>query len=485
MASTNCWRCLARPTYQRLLGPASIISSTTSASTTTTTATAAFSTSTTQLAVASTRSTEPGMSKHVRIGKKLILGKKKKPQEKFKSPGPGERKAFRKRIQLSNDNALEVRGLPELTPENITDPQSGGMIMKIPVAIVDQLRASEAFKASQNWKLFRSPHVLIRDETVELAKLMTEAVEKQETLRLVITGDRGSGKSIIGLQALATGFMNKWVVINIPEGNELTTGNVDYSQVPNSELYAQPSYTVKLMQALYATNPVLSQHRVQLDHLYLPISVSRGTSLATMLNTTKEPEFAWPVFQAFWKELLLPGRPPIVFSLDGLAHIMRVSDYRSPDFELIHSHDLGLVRLFADAIGGKTRFPNGAVVLGVTSKGNAPLLPSMDVALGQAAALQARREAASPEEADAIEVPQRDPFYRRYDERVFDALKGVRILDLHGLSKPEARALMEYWAASGIVRMRVDEKTVTEKWTIAGAGVVGEMERSALYDIRL
>ncbi|KAI0596621.1 mitochondrial ribosomal death-associated protein 3-domain-containing protein [Biscogniauxia sp. FL1348] len=476
MASANCWRCLARPSHQRLLGPASIISSTT---------TAAFSTST-PLAAAPTRSTEPGMSKHVRIGKKLVLGKKKRPQEKFKSPGPGERKAFRKRIQLSNDNALEVRGLPELTPERMTDPESGGTVHKIPVAVVDQLRGSEAFKSSQNWKLFRSPHTLVRDETVELAKLMSEAVEKKETLRLVITGDRGSGKSILGLQALATGFMNKWIVVNIPEGHELTTGNVDYSQVPNSDLYAQPTYTVKLMQAIHATNlSLLSQHKVQLDHLYLPIAVTRGMSLASMLSTTKEPEFAWPVFQAFWKELLLPGRPPVVFSLDGLAHIMRVSDYRSPDFELIHSHDIGLVRLFADAIGGKTRFPNGAVVLGITCKGNAPLLPSMDVALGQAAALQARREAASPEEAAEIEVPQRDPFYRHYDERVFDALKGVRVLDIHGLSKPEARALMEYWAASGIVRMRVDEKAVTEKWTIAGAGVVGEMERSALYAIRL
>ncbi|KAI5918264.1 mitochondrial ribosomal death-associated protein 3-domain-containing protein [Camillea tinctor] len=481
MASTNCWRCLARPT-QRLLGPASIIPSVTPASITAS-ITAAFSTSA-LLAAAPAKSSETGMSRHIRIGKKLVLGKKKKPTEKKKSPAAGERKAFRKRITLSNDNAIEVRGLPEFTAERVVDLESAGLVTKIPVELVDQLRACEAFKASQNWKLFRSPHMLIREETVELAKQMTEAVDKKETLRMVITGDRGSGKSILGLQALATGFMNKWIVINIPEGLELTTAITDYSQVPNSDLFAHPTYTIKLMQAIYATNlPILSQHRVQKDHLHLPIAVSRGMPLSSMLNQSKEPEFAWPILQAFWQELLLPGRPPVLFSLDGLAHVMRVSEYRSPSFELIHSHDLGLVRLFTDALGGKTAFPNGGVVLGVTSKGNAPLLPSMDLALVQAAAEQAKREA--PEAAADIEVPERDPFYRRYDDRVFDALKGVRVFHVQGLSRPEARALMEYWAASGIVRLRIDEKTVTEKWTIAGAGIIGEMERSALYDIRL
>ncbi|KAI1502431.1 mitochondrial ribosomal death-associated protein 3-domain-containing protein [Biscogniauxia marginata] len=477
MASTNCWRCLARPS-QRLFVSTSIISLPTSS--------AAFSTST-QLAVVA-KPTETGMSRHVRSGKRLILGRKKRTPDKAKPPGPGERKAFRKRIQLRNDNALEVRGLGEFTVEKAVDPDAVGQVVGIPEAVVDQLRTCEAFKPTQNWKLFRSPHMLIRDETVDLAKQMTDAIAKKETLRMVITGDRGSGKSILGLQALSIGFLNKWVVINIPEGQELTTAMTEYSQMPNSELFSQPVYAVKLMQAIHSTNqPILSRCRVELDHMHLPVAVSRNMSLATLLGLTKEPEFAWPVFQSFWKELLLPGRPPVLFALDGLAHVMRVSDYRSPSFQLIHSHDLALVRMFADGLGGKTRFPNGAVVLGVTSKGNAPLIPSMDLALDQAAALQERqqRRASSPDDKVEVEIPARDPFYRRYDERVFDALRGVRVLDVYGVSKPEARALMEYWAASGLVRLRVDEKNVAEKWTLAGGGLLGEMERSALYDIRV
>lgn len=239
-------------------------------------------------------------------------------------------------------------------------------------------------------------------------------------------------------------------------------------------MYAQPVYIVKLFQAISKANhAVLSQCKVELDHIHLPISVNRGMNLVALLNATKEPEFAWPVFLAFWKELLLPGRPPILFSLDGLSHIMRISDYRSPAYQLIHSHDLALVRLFVDALGGKIQFPNGAAILGLCTKGNSPVIPSMEKALEQAVAAQ-----------NGQPIPPRDPFYRKYDEHVFDALKGVKTLNLGGVSKLEARSLLEYWAASGILRMRVDERNVSEKWTLAGNGNLGEMERVTLFDVR-
>jgi small subunit ribosomal protein S29 len=60
------------------------------------------------------------------------------------------------------------------------------------------------------------------------------------------------------------------------------------------------------------------------------------------------------------------------------------------------------------------------------------------------------------------------------------SLQGAEVLKLKGLSKEEARCLMEYWAASGVLRQRVDEQTVAEKWTLAGNGIVGEIQRGAL-----
>ena len=208
MATKNCWRCLARPSRHLLFAPTSIVASAPTS--------AAFTTSAQLGKVA-----DPLSTRHIRAGKKLTLGRKKKRNAPpGKPPLPGERKAFRKRIQLSNDNALAVTGLGVLIPENVVDSASVGKVFGIPAEYIDQLRVCEAFKPSQNWSLFRSPHMLVRKETVDLAKQMTDAIEKKETLRLVVTGNRGSGKSILGLQALTTGLMKQWVVINIPEGTE-------------------------------------------------------------------------------------------------------------------------------------------------------------------------------------------------------------------------------------------------------------------------
>ncbi|KAK7747746.1 hypothetical protein SLS62_008890 [Diatrype stigma] len=485
MASTNCWRCLARPSQRVLSSVQAIPSISTSQSTTA--AAACFSTSARRLAApqskpsASKDSGTPNLSRHIRSGKKMVLGRKKPQLDKGKSAGPGERKAFRKRIQLSNDNALEVEGSPLMDLAQLSDPEAVGRVASLPPDLIDRLRAIEAFKPTQNWGLFRSPHLLIRRETVELIRRIQDAVARKETARVVLTGERGSGKSILSLQALSAGFMNNWIVINIPEAQDLTNANTEYSPLANSEMFAQPIYMVKLMQTIFDTNrELLSKHRVEMDHIYLPVSVTRGTTLAAMLSATREPEFAWPVFQAFWQELLRPGRPPILLALDGLHHLMRVSEYRSPAFELIHSHDLALCRLLADSLGGRTKFSNGAVVLGVTSRNNTPTLPSVEVALEQAAARQA-----GVDPADAAAFPQRDPWYRGYDERVFAALDGVEVLPVRGVSRPEARALLEYWAASGILRQRVDEYSVCEKWTLAGGGVLAEMERVVLFDNRV
>ena len=79
-----------------------------------------------------------------------------------------------------------------------------------------------------------------------------------------------------------------------------------------------------------------------------------------------------------------------------------------------------------------------------------------------------------------IEITERDPYEKRYDARVGEAMQSLELMRLKGLSKVEARGLMEYWAASGVLRSRVDEKTVAEKWAVAGNGIVGEIERGAL-----
>lgn len=163
-------------------------------------------------------------------------------------------------------------------------------------------------------------------------------------------------------------------------------------------------------------------------------------------------------------------------------------------FKPIHAHDLALVNCFMGYLTGASTLPNGGLILAVTSASNTPPVPSLDLAL-------ARLEASSPSSSSSSSSSAADlynpspvtpnPFYH-YDERVLNVFnspssssgsKSDTNIDVHrlpGLSKTEAKGLMEYWAQSGILRQRVDEGLVGEKWSLSGGGIVGELERGCV-----
>lgn len=149
---------------------------------------------------------------------KTLRIKKKAVVKTGRPPAPGERKAFRKRIVLSNPNALEISSLTDMTSE--LDSAQIGAVFRIQGPLIDQLRAVEAFKTTQAWGLFRHPAVLIREESVEIERRLQAAHDAKKTLVTIIDGEQGSGKSLMLLQSMATAFLKGWIVLNIPEGKE-------------------------------------------------------------------------------------------------------------------------------------------------------------------------------------------------------------------------------------------------------------------------
>ncbi|KAK7431077.1 hypothetical protein QQZ08_002358 [Neonectria magnoliae] len=457
MASANSLRCLMRPAMAPRIQPVVL-------------ATASFSTTVAAAAppaVKSRRDLPAKMKKTYKKRGNIVPVRK---------PNPGERKAFRKRIQLSNNSALPVEGLGALEAGNMALDESAGKVFSVPDHVVDQLRALEAFKTTQSWNLFRRPHVLLRKEAVELMKKLEASADKKEALKCVLTGSKLSGKSMTMLQAMAYALLNNWVVFHIPEGQDLTNGNTEYSPIPDTEplQFAQPVYCLKMIQNLYRANrAVLEKLQLQKDWSRFT-NLKQGASLADLALSAKEAEYAWPTLNALWTELTLPGRPPVLFALDGLAHINKISAYRDPSFKEVHAHELTLVRAFVDALSGKTTLPNGGAVIAATSENNSHHHPSQELVLAQLEAGQAGQW-----------VPKPNPYERKYDERVYDALKNTWVLRVDGVSKDEAMALMEYWGASGLVRSVLTSRTVSEKWTVGGHGIVGEMERATLLQLRM
>lgn len=159
-------------------------------------------------------------------GKKTgVVLKKKKPVATAKPPAVGERKAMRKRIVLSNTNAVAIPDMQELNGETMLDMRLRGQVLAIPGDVIDQLRAVETFKITQGWGMFRRPGTLMRRESIEMGKtidsLSTDG--QSSTVRKVVTGERGAGKSLLLLQAQTMAFAKGWVVIAIPEGMHAAT----------------------------------------------------------------------------------------------------------------------------------------------------------------------------------------------------------------------------------------------------------------------
>ncbi|KAI4767265.1 hypothetical protein E4T45_14374, partial [Aureobasidium sp. EXF-8846] len=345
---------------------------------------------------------------------------------------------MRKRVVLSNTNAVEVQGLDNFSAANVHDAALEGQVMGLSNEVIDALRATEAFKSTQGWSLFRRPATLVRKETAELARLMQDVETNKTAVRRVIYGERGSGKSVLALQAKAMALLKGWIVVHIPEAKELILGNSSYAPSNEAGIYNQPHFTAALLgQLAKANHIVLSKLRLSQEHkLSIPIQSNISLDRLAMMGAA-DPEIACEIYNALWAELTFASkegeglaRPPIVFTIDSIAHVMRDSAYMSPEVTPIHAHDLHIVNHFFRLLSGKATLPNGGMVLATDSGSNRPTIPGFEHALARNAAI-----------AKGQQAPEWDPWVK-VDQRTIDVLNGVDVWQIKGLSREEARSIM-------------------------------------------
>ncbi|PIA90718.1 hypothetical protein CB0940_10968 [Cercospora beticola] len=413
-----------------------------------------------------------------RPGKTLRLNKNKRAAT-ARPPAVGERKALRKRVVLSNSNALEVPGLPDLSPGTAKIAQLRelrGSVVGLQTETVDKIRALEAFKTTQGWSLFRRPATLVRKETVELAgdlEWIVEAAQEGRTVRKVLYGARGSGKSVLQLQAMAMASLHKWIVIHVPDAKDLTNAFTAYEPIETEQgtMYMQPTYTAKLLDnVIKANGALLSTLQVKQQHdIGVPIPPNASLDRLAAIGV-QDHDLAWPVWKALWSELSLrdAGRPSIMYSLDAFDHVMRDSAYLDAETRPIHAHELTLVKHFVDALSGRTPLPNGGMVLAAVSQSNRAATHTLDECLERNDAIQ-----------DGRKVKDWDP-YVAHDQWVQEVMETVGVRKLEGLTKAEARGIMEYYARSGMLRANVTDSLVSETWTLAGGGIIGQLEHGSV-----
>ena len=285
-------------------------------------------------------------------------------------------------------------------------------------------------------------------------------------------------------------------------------GHADYAPLPGSTptQYIQKTYTSDLLNAISKANKeVLSELMLSQNHPAFPTPLQSNMSLLRLAQLgASDADIAWPVFQALWTELNAPStkahpRPRLLLTLDALSYTMQNTVYRSSSYQPIHAHHLTILGWFMSYLSGIKELHNGGMVISAMSGSNCPKVPTLDITLTQLEATQ--QQAVAPSSPEVLlenspmapflratgqlpsPIPPSDPF-AKYDELVLQALKGgpkpVGIHRLKGLSRAETRSLMEYWARSGLLRQTVSESLVGEKWTLAGGGIIGELERGCV-----
>jgi small subunit ribosomal protein S29 len=410
---------------------------------------------------------------------------KKKKKERPRPPAPGERKTARTRIVLSNTNAMEVQGLENLTKDNMLQSEKVGEMLALEGSVIDQLRDVKAFKPSQNWNMFRRPATLMRQESIQLGVEIDKISKEPRTIQRIITGDKKSGKSVQLLQAMSMAFLNKWIVINVPEAQDYTINHSAYAPAPGGEdeqLYVQPQLASDLLTRVVAANgPILHKLPVAQDHSASKLPLSKKMTLKDLANLgSEEVSIAWPTWQALWKELNSKstgktGIPPVLFAVDSIDHWFDMTKYRSSDFSPIHAHQFLFIRQFMQLLF-HTPAPglaNGGMILAATSGSNNPLVPSFHILLRQ---LVARANGLNMTDSD---FPLPKP-YQKVDQRVLDLFRGseaTEVQELKGLTQPEAKGLLEYFARSGVLKEALTDEKIREKWTLSGGGIVGELTK--------
>ena len=282
MASTPCLRCLRR-SLRSIDGSASLA----------TAPRADFSTTSPSLA-GRTSATQTPKKKGVvakptsRQGRTLHL-KKNVRVSNAKPPAPGERKAVRKRIVLSNTNALEVPGLQDLTADKLERHDGKTVVLDGYRGTGAGGRQSHSGRSESAGGVQAYSRMELVSETCELGERRDgEDGDRPSRMPLVKAGRRSERSYSVRqvavracslLQAQAMAYLKGWVVVHFPEAQDLVNAQTSFQplNMPDGTIYIQPHYTAKLLMNISPRKPtpLLSTLRLSKRH-QLPIPIQHN-----------------------------------------------------------------------------------------------------------------------------------------------------------------------------------------------------------------
>ncbi|KAI0698355.1 mitochondrial ribosomal death-associated protein 3-domain-containing protein [Cytidiella melzeri] len=302
------------------------------------------------------------------------------------------------------------------------------------------------------FRILSKPCSVVREVTLTTAKWLDEAARRPSSeKRAVITGQLGSGKSFLLLQAVEYCRKKGYVVLYIPRSLKLIDSSSSYVYDPRTRTYLQPEFSSEILRRFRDVNSQFFDELQTNEDILLSgrRTVPKNSTFSEVLRAGLRQEADAPVvLPALISELQHQTKFPVLLAVDDVQSLYCESKYRDARFNTIKAYHLSLPRLLVELASGKKSFHCGAVLGALTTSNSefkAPL--ELQEALGL-----------------TPDVPA-GPYVRRKPELV-EYAKGLQNIALPSqMNVNEAAALYELWGKDKVLNEAPTDQTFLRLYT--------------------
>ncbi|KAH7335262.1 mitochondrial ribosomal death-associated protein 3-domain-containing protein [Rhizoctonia solani] len=264
-------------------------------------------------------------------------------------------------------------GLPQLTPDVLTSRAIGTAVL-LPSG-QGSVAGSFGLPASleSEFLLLSNPTSVIRNTTLSVIAALDSGHKlgnSSKDARIALTGDTGSGKSHLLLQAANYAAASKWIVLYAPRVISWVDSTTPYAYDPRTKTFQQPELASQILgQFITANSGILSKIQItkSIENERLG-TFSKGAPLLDLLNVgQKDQSLATEVLEVALEVLGGQDQYPVLLAIDDFQALFCMSRYRDPQYQLIFAHHLSLPRIILEYAVGKRLLTSGAVVGALSS----------------------------------------------------------------------------------------------------------------------
>ncbi|WWC90199.1 uncharacterized protein L201_005132 [Kwoniella dendrophila CBS 6074] len=224
-------------------------------------------------------------------------------------------------------------------------------------------------KVDQELSANGGPASIVRQSTIDLARQLDSAKGKSsKDSRYVLTGERGSGKSMLLLQSVAYALESGYIVLFNPKATEWTNSSSHYIYDSSTQFFNQWESSQTILSNLSLNNKdKLDQINLieDIDFSSIPgvKNLTKGTKLSELVSLgSKDDRLSVKALDQVMSVLEQQTQFPVIWAIDEVQTLFKISEYRTPDYTPIEPYHLSTPRLALDFISGRRSFAKGTIL---------------------------------------------------------------------------------------------------------------------------